>query len=121
MNQYDMLETAFRNGFAFGRASRTKDNRPTYTAALEKFGGKMQATVCVEELSELQKELCKYIRSGGDPDHIAEEIADVLITVDQMVQLFDCADAVGGGQSRTAGRALCGNGGCQWLEGKARI
>jgi NTP pyrophosphatase (non-canonical NTP hydrolase) len=94
MNQYDMLETAFRNGFAFGRASRTKDNRPTYTAALEKFGWKMQATVCVEELSELQKELCKYIRSGGDPDHIAEEIADVLITVDQMVQLFDCAEAV---------------------------
>ena len=34
MNQYDMLETAFRNGFAFGRASRTKDNRPTYAAAL---------------------------------------------------------------------------------------
>lgn len=94
MNQYDMLETAFRNGFAFGRASRTKDNRPTYAAALEKFGGKMQATVCVEELSELQKELCKYIRSGGDLDHIAEEIADVLITVDQMVQLFDCAEAV---------------------------
>lgn len=94
MNQYDMLEAAFRNGFDFGWASRTKDNGPVYAAALEKFGGKMQATVCIEELSELQKELCKYIRSGGDPDHIAEEIADVLITVDQMVQLFDCAEAV---------------------------
>ena len=94
MNQYDMLEAAFRNGFAFGRASRTKDNQPVYAAALEKFGGKMQATVCIEELAELQKELCKYIRSGGDPDYIAEEIADVLITVDQMVNLFDCAEAV---------------------------
>ena len=37
MNQYDMLEAAFRNGFAFGRASRTKDNQPVYAAALEKF------------------------------------------------------------------------------------
>lgn len=92
MNQYDMLEAAFRNCFDFGRASRTKDNGPVYAAALEKFGGKMQATVCIEELSELQKELCKYIRSGGDPDHIAEEIADVLITVAQI--LFDCAEAV---------------------------
>lgn len=43
-----------------------------------------QVIKCIEELSELQKELCYYLNYGGNIGAIMEEIADVLITVDQM-------------------------------------
>ena len=33
--------------------------------------------VTMEEMSELQKELCKNLRGRGSIEHIAEEIADV--------------------------------------------
>lgn len=58
-------------------------------SALKTFGGMKQVMKAVEELSELQKELCKYFSSEEDKDHIAEEIADVRIMLDQMAMLFD--------------------------------
>lgn len=65
----------------------------TYRKAIETYGAYAQTVVAVEELSELQKELCKAIRPGiGDPenrDHIAEEIADVYIILEQMEMLYD--------------------------------
>lgn len=66
---------------------------PTLKTALDTFGAYAQTVVAIEELSELQKELCKAIRPGiGDPenrDHIAEEIADVYIMLEQMEMLYD--------------------------------
>lgn len=53
--------------------------------ALYHFGYNHQATKCIEEMSELTKELCKEKDGQGDMEHIAEEIADVYITLDQMV------------------------------------
>ena len=65
----------------------------TYRKAIETYGAYAQTVVAIEELSELQKELCKAIRPGiGDPenrDHIAEEIADVYIMLEQMEMLYD--------------------------------
>lgn len=37
----------------------------------------MQIVVTMEEMSELQKELCKYMRGKYSPASIAEEIADM--------------------------------------------
>lgn len=51
----------------------------------------MQKIVAIEELSELQKELCKSLRCA-DRGRIAEEIADVQIMLDQMVMLFGCSE-----------------------------
>ena len=65
-----------------------------YDEAMRVFGVPTQITVCVEELSELQKELCKHLRGSGDIEHIAEEIADVLITTGQMIRYFDCEEDV---------------------------
>lgn len=48
----------------------------------------------MEEMSELQKELCKYLRGKYSPANIAEEIADVEIMLEQMKMLFCCADDV---------------------------
>lgn len=71
---------------------------PTLKTALDTFGAYAQTVVAIEELSEFQKELCKAIRTGiGDPenrDHIAEEIADVYIMLEQMEALFDVSEDV---------------------------
>jgi len=62
--------------------------------ALYHFGYNHQATKCIEEMSELTKELCKEKDGQGDLKHIAEEIADTLITIDQMIIYHDIYDAV---------------------------
>lgn len=45
--------------------------------------------VAIEELSELQKEICKYLRGKGDMQHIAEEVADVEIMIEQLTMAFN--------------------------------
>lgn len=61
-----------------------------YKEAIKTWGPQMQIIMCLEEMSELQKELIKHIRGKGKYDCIAEEIADVFIMLEQMVVLFDC-------------------------------
>ena len=62
--------------------------------ALDTYGSALQIVVMMEEMSELQKELCKNLRGRGSIEHIAEEIADVEIMLEQMKMLFLCADDV---------------------------
>lgn len=62
-----------------------------YRMALDIFGADAQTLMCMEEMSELQKELCKHARGADNAEHIAEEIADVRIMLDQMAILHDCA------------------------------
>ena len=70
------------------------DDNAICQAALETFGKELQVTMAIEEMSELTKELCKNSRGQENPTHIAEEIADVQIMLQQMVMLFDCAGQV---------------------------
>lgn len=63
-------------------------------AALEAFGAGPQVMMAIEEMSELTKELCKNGRGQENTTHIAEEIADVEIMLQQMEILFDCAGQV---------------------------
>lgn len=74
----------------------TEFERSTFERALEHYGPDAQITMVLEEMSELQKELCKYRRGRANYDHIAEEIADVSIMLDQMRLLFQCGGAVQG-------------------------
>lgn len=71
-----------------------KDGGETCRAALAAFGRDSQMMVAIEEMSELTKELCKNGRGRENTTHIAEEIADVEIMLQQMVMLFDCAGQV---------------------------
>ena len=60
--------------------------------AIEEFGEAAQVTMVFEEMAELQKELCKWLRNGNSVElthNIAEEIADVEIMLAQMKLLFD--------------------------------
>lgn len=63
-----------------------------FKAAIEVFGEAAQVTMVFEEMAELQKELCKWLRGNTDAAEryrIAEEIADVEIMLDQMKILFE--------------------------------
>lgn len=59
--------------------------------ALQHYGANSQRIVAIEEMSELTKELCKVSRGEENAAHIAEEIADARIMLDQLEIMFDCA------------------------------
>lgn len=66
-----------------------KDIQKFIDIVISKYGTEHQVTVAIEELSELQKELCKFIRKSGNLSNIAEEIADVQLMLWQMQTVFD--------------------------------
>lgn len=65
-----------------------------YKTFLDAWGYEAQSTMCIEEMGELIKALCKYKRHGYEEstkeikDNILEEIADVLNVVEQMSFYF---------------------------------
>ena len=61
-----------------------------YRAALDTFGAEAQTKMLFEEIGELMTAICQYSRGRDKVDHVAEEIADVRIMLDQMAVLFDC-------------------------------
>ena len=60
-----------------------------YRKAFERFGKFNQITVAIEELSELQKELCKVLRGNMNIENVVEEIADVEIMIEQLRIMFN--------------------------------
>lgn len=66
----------------------------TYTNALIQYGERNQMTVALEELSECQKEICKILRGEGNLEHLAEEIADATIMLEQLRLFFAINDLV---------------------------
>ena len=56
----------------------------TINKSIEKHGKQMQFNVCIEEMSELTKELCKSMRGFENEDMITEELADVYIMLENV-------------------------------------
>ena len=65
-----------------------------YTNALICFGEKVQMVMALEELSEVQQEICKKMRGYDNLEHLAEEIADATIMLEQMRLFFGLNDLV---------------------------
>ena len=59
-----------------------------YQDALDTWGENAQLDVAIEEMSELIKEIIKYKRGLGNKQHMSEEIADVMIMLEQIMQMF---------------------------------
>ena len=59
-------------------------NKDILKFAIDTYGFDIQRAVAIEEMSELIKELTKDKRGKGDINHIAEEIADVEIMIEQL-------------------------------------
>lgn len=57
--------------------------------AIKFYGTETQLNVAIEELSELIKELCKAKRGIPHQDHIAEEMADVKIILEELMIIFN--------------------------------
>ncbi len=60
-----------------------------YNDAIDFFGTTSQKIMVIEEMSELTKELCKELRNRGDIEHIADELADVEITLAQIKMIYN--------------------------------
>ena len=62
--------------------------------AIDTYGAEAQIRMMMEEMAELQKELCKLYRAKDSAhtieihDRILDEVADVQIMLDQMRLLF---------------------------------
>lgn len=77
------------------------DERQLYKEAIEQFGAANQVVVAMEEAGELVQALAKVIRYSDDEqeleklrDHIAEEMADVLIMCNQLGIIFNIESEV---------------------------
>lgn len=64
----------------------------TYKKAIKTYGKKAQKLMAIEEMSELTKEICKDFRGMLDREHIIEEIADVTITIYQLLMMYEIGD-----------------------------
>lgn len=60
--------------------------------ALATYGAVRQMKKLFEEIGELQEALCKCTDGRDTVHHLAEEIADVRIMLQQMCILHDCED-----------------------------
>ena len=61
-------------------------------AVIERYGTKMQSVIAIEEMSELTKELSKAIRGNDNHDAIVEELADVIICMIQIREMYRIKD-----------------------------
>ena len=66
-----------------------EERKAVYETAIETWGLESQVWMVIEEMSELQKEICKARRGKNDPDALADEIADVTIMLEQLRLMFD--------------------------------
>ena len=70
------------------------DFKEEYKLLIDKYGFDSQALLCIEEMSELTKALCKYKRYGDEHyiENIKEELADVFNCVEQLSYHFGYDD-----------------------------
>lgn len=68
--------------------------RQIYKQAIEKWGTDVQILMVFEEMSELQKELCKNWRGKNNVEQIAEEVADVEIVLAQLKMIYGISGIV---------------------------
>ena len=70
------------------------DEQKVLADAVETYGAENQLWVFVGECGELVDAMSDYRRGRCDVDHVAEEIADVEIMLDQLMIIYQCRDAV---------------------------
>ena len=71
-----------------------QQEQEVYKEAIELFGITSQKVMVIEEMSELIKELCKELRDRGNVENIADELADVEITLAQIKHIYNIHDMV---------------------------
>ena len=77
-----------------------------YRQAIWKWGKNLQMLMAIEEMSELQKEICKVIRGTGLMSRVNMEMADTEIMLEQLKVMFDNSEEVAEEKSRKLKRLL---------------
>lgn len=71
-------------------------NIPNQQSVIDFYGKKIQSTIAMEECAELIQAISKLIRYSADKvmlgDNITEEIADVLICIEQLKLMYKIDD-----------------------------
>jgi hypothetical protein len=62
--------------------------------AIYTYGAEKQIIKAIEEMSELEQTLCKHLLGCGNLDHIDEEMADVMIMLEQLTMIFGNDDDI---------------------------
>ena len=60
--------------------------------SIEHYGKDAQSTVCMEECAELIQAISKEKRGNSDKDHLAEEMADVIICIEMLKQIYNITE-----------------------------
>lgn len=60
--------------------------------SIKHYGEEIQSTVCMEECAELIQVISKAKRGKLDTDNMIEEIADVLICIEMLKQIYNISD-----------------------------
>ena len=69
-------------------ASLSLEQHIIVSKSIKHYGEGMQSVVCMEELSELSQAISKEIRGVGDRSNLVEEMADVIICLKILKQIF---------------------------------
>ena len=78
-------------------------NKDVLQKAIKHYGTHNQMLKCIEECGELSRAISRVLieLSSGDgftteesQENLYEELADVLIMIEQMIIMFDCGDEV---------------------------
>lgn len=73
--------------------NREERNR-VYEELLYKNGQELQSTVAIEEMAEVIKEITKAKRGKLRREQLAEEVADALIVLEQIGNMFNINDSI---------------------------
>lgn len=74
-----------------GVKTMTQARREELQKIIDTYGKKLQLIQAVEESSELQRAICKYLKNpdSNDITNITEEMADVQVMLDQLKIIFN--------------------------------
>lgn len=67
-------------------------NKEIVARSLEAYGNGIQLVVCMEELSELTQAISKEMRGKDNRRNLVEEMADVIICLEILKQVFEITD-----------------------------
>lgn len=68
-------------------------NEKNIAESIQHYGKNNQSTVCMEECAELIQAISKEKRGKINRDNMIEEIADVLICIEMLKQMYSISDS----------------------------
>lgn len=71
-----------------------EERSKVYAQALNTFGANAQLVKAIEEMTEAIKEICRALLGENNREHLAEEVADATIMLEQIRQICGINDLV---------------------------